>query len=185
MIIARENLYKLKDAGSRPLELGAEKSTRSNFVTFEVIIERNLDRQTEYTVLRQIKQEQDVAVVDLKNTVQIESERSFKDYLGALADFGGLFVIFYVLFYVFTSCCTKNHFENYLVSEIFTEKDIMEVENDIEANDAQKARYLNITKNQKVAKALNITKFISTYRQLNVLQFEQTEREEREKEIGR
>ena len=55
---------------------------------------------------------------------------------------GGLFVFFYVLFFVFTSCCTKNHFENYLVSEIFTEKDLTEAkeaENDIEAIDFQQA----------------------------------------------
>ena len=59
--------------------------------------------------------------------------------LGVLADLGGLFVFFYVLFFAFTSCCTKNHFENYLVSEIFTEKDLIEVRetnNDIEAIDA-------------------------------------------------
>ena len=42
--IAKESIFKLKDAGSKPLELGADKLTRSDFVTFEVIIERNLDR---------------------------------------------------------------------------------------------------------------------------------------------
>ena len=69
--------------------------------------------------------------------MQIESESS-KDLLGALADLGGLFVFFFVLFFAFTKCCTKNRFENYLVSEIFTEKDLIEAneaENDIEAID--------------------------------------------------
>ena len=69
--------------------------------------------------------------------MRIEGE-ILRDLLETLADLGGLFVFFYVLFFAFTSCCTKNHFENYLVSEIFTEKDLTEVkeaENDIEAID--------------------------------------------------
>ena len=61
-------------------------------------------------------QEKDIAV-NLTNTVQIERP---KDLLGALADLGGLLIFFYVLFFAFTTCCTRNHFENYLFSEIFT-----------------------------------------------------------------
>ena len=40
-----EPLYEMVEAGERSLELGASKDTRTDFTSFEIIIERDLDKK--------------------------------------------------------------------------------------------------------------------------------------------
>ena len=57
-------------------------------------------------------------------------KEGFELFVSLLADFGGLFVFLYLLFFAILAIATYGEFENYIVSEIFKEPKTNPEEND-------------------------------------------------------
>ena len=79
--------------------------------SYEIIIERDLDLKTIYAQKFSNTAEKVIALEDNKIGL----------ILNLIANLGGLFIVFYLLFLLLTTCLTAGKLEDYLVSELFLE----------------------------------------------------------------
>ena len=87
----------------RELQTITGQGKRNSLAWYEAIIERDLD----------------LKVLEVTKAAPSGSASDDTNLLGFIADFGGLFVLLYLIFLGLTSLITSGKMETYLVSELF------------------------------------------------------------------